>query len=105
MVEKVFFINCCSSVCRTMIDFVGKIGKVIDIRGWDNESSRSVANVTWFSGSTNVYRLGHKGNCDIKFVESASGGCYYPEHLPVLGLFISILTKLLLNGIEFQDNI
>lgn len=65
--------------------YLGKIGKVIDIRGWDNESSRSVANVTWLSGSTNVYRLGHKGNCDIKFLESASGGCYYPEHLPVLG--------------------
>ncbi|XP_025829429.1 E3 ubiquitin-protein ligase MIB2 isoform X4 [Agrilus planipennis] len=63
----------------------GKMGKVLDIRGWDNESSRSVANVTWFSGSTNVYRLGHKGNCDIKFIESSSGGFYYPEHLPILG--------------------
>ncbi|XP_065164682.1 E3 ubiquitin-protein ligase MIB2 [Atheta coriaria] len=63
----------------------GKPGKVLDIRGWDNESCRSVANVAWFSGSTNVYRLGHKGNCDIKCVEAASGGFYYPEHLPVLG--------------------
>ncbi|CAG9858951.1 unnamed protein product [Phyllotreta striolata] len=63
----------------------GKIGLVMDIRGWDNESSRSVANVKWYSGSTNVYRIGHKGNCDIKFVESASGGSYYPEHLPILG--------------------
>ncbi|CAH1175954.1 unnamed protein product [Phaedon cochleariae] len=62
-----------------------KIGIVLDIRGWDNESSRSVANVKWFSGSTNVYRLGHKGNCDIKYIESASGGQFYPEHLPVLG--------------------
>ncbi|KAL3281489.1 hypothetical protein HHI36_004694 [Cryptolaemus montrouzieri] len=63
----------------------GKIGKVLDIRGWDNESSRSVANVTWFSGSTNVYRLGQKGNCDLKFFEPTSGGFYYPDHLPVLG--------------------
>lgn len=63
----------------------GKMGRVLDIRGWDNESSRSVANVTWFSGATNVYRLGHKGNCDIKFIESSSGGSYYPEHLPILG--------------------
>lgn len=63
----------------------GKMGRVLDIRGWDNESSRSVANVTWFTGSTNVYRLGHKGNCDIKFIDSASGGNYYPEHLPILG--------------------
>lgn len=65
--------------------FLGKVGRVLDIRGWDNESSRSVANVQWFSGNTNVYRLGHKGNCDIKFIESSSGGHYYPEHLPVLG--------------------
>lgn len=66
--------------------FKGKIGRVLDIRGWDNESSRSVANVAWSSGSTNVYRLGHKGNCDIKFVQPTSGGSYYPEHLPILGL-------------------
>ncbi|XP_072378782.1 E3 ubiquitin-protein ligase MIB2 isoform X1 [Diabrotica undecimpunctata] len=63
----------------------GNVGVVLDIRGWDNESSRSVANVRWYSGSTNVYRIGHKGNCDIKFVEAASGGQYYPEHLPILG--------------------
>lgn len=64
--------------------FTGQVGCVLDIRGWD-ESNRSVANVQWMSGATNVYRLGHKGNCDIKFVEPASGGTYYPEHLPVLG--------------------
>ncbi|KAF5271379.1 hypothetical protein FQA39_LY08177 [Lamprigera yunnana] len=63
----------------------GKVGKVLDIRGWDNESSRSVANVTWISGSTNVYRLGHKGNCDVKFIESVTGGSYYSKHLPILG--------------------
>lgn len=66
-------------------DGEGKVGRVLDIRGWDNESSRSVANVTWFSGATNVYRLGHKGNCDVQFVEASSGGQYYPEHLPILG--------------------
>lgn len=63
----------------------GEKGRVLDIRGWDKETCRSVANVAWFSGSTNVYRIGHKGNCDIKFVDSASGGYYYAEHLPVLG--------------------
>lgn len=57
----------------------------MDIRGWDNESARSVVNVTWTSGSTNVYRLGHKGKVDIKCVQEASGGSYYREHLPVLG--------------------
>lgn len=68
----------------------------MDIKGWDSESSRSVANVTWFSGSTNVYRLGHKGNCDLKYIESASGGCYYPEHLPVLGNVIRLIYFLII---------
>lgn len=57
----------------------------MEIRGWDNESCRSVANVSWSSGSTNVYRLGHKGNVDLKYVLPASGGYYYRDHMPVLG--------------------
>ncbi len=64
----------------------GKIGRVVDIRGWDNESGRSVANVAWASGSTNVYRLGHKGKVDLKLVHAAVGGFYYREALLVLGL-------------------
>lgn len=64
----------------------GKTGRVIDIRGWDNESNRSVANVTWTSGSTNVYRLGHKGKVDLKYLQEASGGFYYRDHLPILGI-------------------
>ncbi|XP_057380632.1 E3 ubiquitin-protein ligase MIB2-like [Daphnia carinata] len=64
----------------------GKIGRVVDLRGWDNESGRSVANVAWASGSTNVYRLGHKGKVDLKCVHAAVGGYYYREALPVLGL-------------------
>ncbi|EFX67755.1 hypothetical protein DAPPUDRAFT_261080 [Daphnia pulex] len=65
----------------------GKIGRVVDVRGWDNESGRSVANVAWASsGSTNVYRLGHKGKVDLKLVHAAVGGFYYREALPVLGL-------------------
>ena len=63
----------------------GNIGKVIDIRGWDNESGRSVATVTWPSGSTNVYRLGYKGCVDLCFSEAALCGTYYKEHLPILG--------------------
>lgn len=77
-------------ICRlTLIffDILGKTGRVIDIRGWDNESARSVANVSWVSGTTNVYRLGHKGYCDLKFVQEATGGTYYPAHLPVLGKY------------------
>ncbi|KAL5015310.1 hypothetical protein ScPMuIL_009580 [Solemya velum] len=65
----------------------GKIGRVSDIRGWDSESGRSVAHVTWVSGSTNVYRVGHKGKVDLKYIEAASGRSYYPDHLQVLGKF------------------
>lgn len=63
----------------------GKLGKVIDIRGWDSETERSVANILWHSGSANVYRLGHKGKADLKYRTDSSGGCYYKEHLPILG--------------------
>lgn len=63
----------------------GKTGRVMEIRGWDNESCRSVANVSWVSGSTNVYRLGHKGNVDLKYLQPAVGGYFYREHMPVLG--------------------
>uniref|UniRef100_A0A8C1PMW6 E3 ubiquitin-protein ligase MIB2 n=1 Tax=Cyprinus carpio TaxID=7962 RepID=A0A8C1PMW6_CYPCA len=63
----------------------GKVGKVVDIRGWDQESGRSVASVTWSSGTTNVYRMGHKGKVDLKYVSDVQGGYYYKEHLPKLG--------------------
>ncbi|KAJ1074357.1 hypothetical protein K5549_001052 [Capra hircus] len=38
----------------------GKPGRVVDIRGWDVETGRSVASVTWADGTTNVYRVGQK---------------------------------------------
>ncbi|XP_017000069.2 E3 ubiquitin-protein ligase MIB2 [Drosophila takahashii] len=63
----------------------GKTGRVMEIRGWDNESCRSVANVSWVTGSTNVYRLGHKGNVDLKYITATCGGHYYKDHMPVLG--------------------
>ncbi|XP_068772117.1 E3 ubiquitin-protein ligase MIB2 isoform X4 [Struthio camelus] len=63
----------------------GKTGRVVDIRGWDVETGRSVASVTWSDGTTNVYRVGHKGKVDLKCVVEAPGGFYYKEHLPKLG--------------------
>ena len=63
----------------------GKLGKVIDIRGWDSETERSVANILWQSGTANVYRLGHKGKADLKYRTAATGGIYYRDHLPILG--------------------
>lgn len=58
---------------------------MVDIRGWDVETGRSVASVTWADGTTNVYRVGHKGKVDLKCVNEAAGGFYYKEHLPRLG--------------------
>lgn len=37
------------------------IGQVLDVRGWEAESFRSVACVRWKPTSSNVYRVGHKG--------------------------------------------
>lgn len=59
---------------------------MLDIRGWDKETERSVANILWQSGVANVYRLGHKGKADLKYKTSAVGGTYYRDHLPVLGI-------------------
>lgn len=72
----------CVCVC---VGGEGKVGKVVDIRGWDNESGRSVASVTWSNGTTNVYRMGHKGKVDLKYVTDGQGGFYYKDHLPKLG--------------------
>lgn len=68
----------------------GKTGRVVDIRGWDVETGRSVASVTWSDGTTNVYRVGHKGKVDLKCTVEASGGFYYKEHLPKLGVWVQI---------------
>lgn len=67
----------------------GKPGRVVDIRGWDVETGRSVASVTWADGTTNVYRVGHKGKVDLKCVGEAAGGFYYKDHLPRLGMRLS----------------
>ena len=64
----------------------GECGRVTEIRGWDGESSRSVASVVWsLSGVNNVYRLGHKGKVDLKCEQPSTFGHIYIHHLPVLG--------------------
>ena len=37
------------------------VGQVLEVRGWETESFRSVACVMWKPTSKNVYRVGHKG--------------------------------------------
>lgn len=76
----------------------GKPGKVKDIRGWDSESGRSVANVIWSNSQMNVYRVGHKGKVDLKAIQVASGGMFYRDHLPVLG---KLLPRIRWNSVSF----
>lgn len=88
----------CVCVCLFVCIYVcvggeGKVGKVVDIRGWDTESGRSVASVTWSNGTTNVYRMGHKGKVDLKYVSDGQGGFYYKDHLPKLGKTSTLLFK------------
>lgn len=63
----------------------GKIGFIKELRGWDNESDRSVACVQWSNGNTNVYRVGHKGKVDLRCLDGVKGGTYYKDHLWKLG--------------------
>lgn len=69
---------------------------MVDIRGWDVETGRSVASVTWADGTTNVYRVGHKGKVDLRCVGEAAGGFYYKEHLPKLGMGLTLTATALL---------
>ncbi|XP_056158214.1 E3 ubiquitin-protein ligase MIB2 isoform X2 [Lampris incognitus] len=81
----------------------GKVGKVVDIRGWDTESGRSVASVTWSNGTTNVYRMGHKGKVDLKYVSDVQGGFYYKDHLPKLGEHAELQRQESADGHSFQQ--
>ncbi|KAH9495558.1 E3 ubiquitin-protein ligase mib2 [Bulinus truncatus] len=61
-------------------------GLVLSIKPWDaSETANSAAEVLWANENQNTYRLGHSGSVDLKFVTEASGGDYYPDHLPILG--------------------
>lgn len=80
----------------------GKPGRVVDIRGWDVETGRSVASVTWADGTTNVYRVGHKGKVDLKCLVVAPGGFYYKEHLPRLGKPAELQRRVSVDGQPLQ---
>ena len=41
------------------------------------------------SGCSNVYRVGHKGKVDLKYIQEGVGGLYYKDHLAVFGIFFS----------------
>ena len=46
-----------------------------------------MACVQWtFTGTSNVYRVGHKGKVDLKYIQEGQGGFYYRDHLGILGM-------------------
>lgn len=84
----------------------GQVGVVLDIRGWEQETFRSVATVRWLSSSvTNVYRVGHKGKVDLRCSESACGGHYYKGHLAVLGYGVALGTPLVNAPFKIGDTV
>lgn len=64
----------------------GSSGTVLAVVNFSLDTDHDGVEVAWDSGHTNVYRLGYKGCVDVKAVESASGGFYYKDHLPVFKL-------------------
>ncbi|KAJ8319866.1 hypothetical protein KUTeg_001453 [Tegillarca granosa] len=64
----------------------GEVGKVIKLVTWNNNSYRGGVQVKWKSMSDiKTFRLGGEGCVDViytRVTEDASGGNYYPEHLP-----------------------
>ena len=60
----------------------GNLGLVLSLTDhMQSHSLRSWCKVTWNSGHTNDYKIGH----DLVMIEGASGGFYYPDHLAPLG--------------------
>lgn len=62
-------------------------GKVLQVMKWKDTGVGSAdgVRVKWENGSENNYRIGYKGNVDLKCLTAASGGFYYPDHLCILG--------------------
>lgn len=64
----------------------GSIGRLAEIKGWEKDTFRSIAEVEWGQSSKrNVYRVGHKGKMDLKVTKPGEGWLYFPDHLPILG--------------------
>ena len=55
-----------------------------------SQSLHGCYHVTWSAGNTNVYKVGFEGKLDLKMIEGASGGFYYPDHLGALGHYASL---------------
>lgn len=68
----------------------GEVGKVVKLVTWNNNSYRGGVQIKWKSMSDiKTFRLGGEGCVDViytRVTENASGGNYYPEHLPRVGM-------------------
>ncbi|KAI8750685.1 E3 ubiquitin-protein ligase MIB2, partial [Biomphalaria glabrata] len=64
-----------------------KVGQVVAIKKWNPETRRSRVDVLWPGPLTTpvAHRYGHRGKIELKCITPAPGGCYYRDHLAVLG--------------------
>lgn len=72
----------------SFIGGIGQVGKILEVKSWDDYDKRGAVKVKWKSGScTNTYRVGAHGCVDVIYTQktkATSGGKYYPDHLPVV---------------------
>jgi len=69
----------------------GSLGLVLSLTDHrESQSLRSWCKVTWNTGNTNDYKIGHEGKLDLVMIEGATGGFYYPQHLAPLGHYSSL---------------
>ncbi|XP_077534006.1 E3 ubiquitin-protein ligase MIB2-like isoform X1 [Haemaphysalis longicornis] len=57
-------------------------GTVVGLGDWGDGSVRSEVRVQWPDSIANSYCLGHAGDVDVRYSESASGGHFYADHMP-----------------------
>lgn len=80
----------------------GNFGEVVELLDYKSQLNKklyakSFVKVIWEKkNETNKYRIGYRGQVDLKCCTSASGGYIYKDHLPVIGRvkFNSRLVKL-----------
>jgi hypothetical protein len=67
----------------------GEAGRIQEVVAWDKKFHRGGVKVQWKHDSTcKKYRVGGEGCVDVIYTctkQTASGGKYYPDHLPVVG--------------------
>ncbi|XP_067659038.1 E3 ubiquitin-protein ligase MIB2-like [Haliotis asinina] len=63
----------------------GSKGKITEIPEEHNVTTiRNIARVKWDNGRSNIYRVGHEGKVDLKYIEEGIGPSYYRDNMPVL---------------------